>query len=386
MKLLFQKVTAKDLAKFSVTHKGQLSDYLNSPLINKDKACARLLLHKALQDKYKFLRTTFTDIAIDDLLMSREERKKMKIEAKEKSKEKQKKNKDMETKKTLNEGNWCVEDVNMDSSNQKDNEKLDKTEDLDTDNISNDEDEISHDEENEDCSNNEMDIEESYDKKANTKKENTGDLKEKEKFKLEPKLIVDEKISLKSDSKSDGNNKKKQNQTHKNNRKLAEKILGKKFNKEQEPQQIEGNKIVDPFFKTSTGENYMSLVEPRPPDEVKDVHKQGNRKLRRAAMFGHVPKIKPRREPYGLNNRNGFKENKSKVTDNSRWNKGNSFNESRDDKFNNRTVIKDKSLGKDVQDERNKRDNVPEKLHPSWEAKKRQSGLLPFEGKKIVFD
>lgn len=76
----------KVLVKFAVTHTGNLQDYLNRPIVDQDKACARLLLHKSLQEKYNYIRKTFSNIPISDLLMSRLERRKMKKEALEKQK------------------------------------------------------------------------------------------------------------------------------------------------------------------------------------------------------------------------------------------------------------------------------------------------------------
>lgn len=189
---------------------------------------------------------------------------------------------------------------------------------------------------------------------------------------------------------------KKQRDKNKN---FNEKILNRKFKKDSDDTPQKETKVVDPFFITSTGENYMSLAEPRSPDEVKEFHKEGNRKLRRAVMFGHAPRIKPRQE-FRQDNENRFNRHRQNGFD-----KGFDRQNQKHERFNRRD-----NIGRDnfkYNDKFNKEDNFqinkfrdnqrtnindrsdnsakPEKLHPSWEAKKRQSGILPFKGKKVVF-
>ncbi|XP_028169697.1 protein PFC0760c [Ostrinia furnacalis] len=417
--LIIKKIKPKDLAKFIITHKGELNSYLNKPNVDQDKACARLLLHKSLQDKYKFIKSRFSSVPIDDLLMSREERKKMKKEAKEKQKNKKK----GKGAKVVNaEGEWDVEDIemtgnlntdkNLSDDDDDDAEKDDCMDEDDGDepreNISDDDksaekEESSDDEEMDQNSESENESNDENGKESDSESKigeysesddetpsSTGKLAKAvtaDTKKVNPKtpsIVSDVKTQLDVKPKPLELNKKLDNKKDKHkqgkNKNLNEKLLSRKFKKDVSESPVPENKVVDPFFITSTGENYMSVVEPRPPDEVKEVHKQGNRKIRRAAMFGHVPKIKPRNDNFAPDNRfnkqNGFNKNSTNKYDQDSF--GKFKNDSR--KFT------DKRSNFDRNEEPKQIESKPEKLHPSWEAKKRQSGIKPFQGKKIVFD
>ncbi|KAH9637836.1 hypothetical protein HF086_005494 [Spodoptera exigua] len=454
-----EKIKAKDLAKFMVTHKGELNTFLNKPQVDEEKACARLLLHKALQDKYKFIRSRFSNVPIQDLFMSRLERRKMKKEAKEKQKNKKKgKNNNV----VNSEGDWDVEDVKG-GSKMKDDEENDSGDEGNY--MSDDENDVSGDESdhsdggdvpNDDSEDNSEEndsdgnVETNNDSDGNGNDDNESDgdeeddndsdsEKEKEvtnkvsnpvkpspkivkqtqnaaKSKVEKEAVVNQKSpepiqikpkipERKEPVKKDPIKKQKELNKTKN---FNEKLLQKKLKKGVDAPVVE-NKIVDPFFITATGENYMSVVEPRAPDEVKEEHMRGNRKMRRAAMFGHVPTSRPRQNNYNndrFNNQNGYDKGnnyKRKFDDKPQFNDKRNFNDKknfRDGKnFNDRQNFNDRknfgnrnSFNNDFNskpgfntNDRNK-DEKQEKLHPSWEAKKKKSGILPFEGKKIVFD
>ncbi|XP_072938163.1 uncharacterized protein [Epargyreus clarus] len=435
--LIIKKIKPRDVAKFIVTHKGQLNEYLNRPTVDIDKACARLLLHKALQDKYKFIRERFSNISIEDLLMSRQERRKLKKEAREKQKDK-KKGKGNEPVQV--EGDWDVEDINMDESEDKNNasddddEIDDKSDESDDDNIdkeqSGDESDAINESDDDLKSNNTHLIDRRKEKIADSNENSESDDDEQSDdepseddddrnsslgqfVKSTPSITNNDKIvnnnSINKVEKKDTTIKKNVEKKHKDshkNRNLNTKILMKTFHKDTSELPTQETKVVDPFFITATGENYMSVAEPRQPDEVKEVHKEGNRKYRRAVMFGHVPKAKPRRDDFRPDrnnprfnkfddNRNNFNSKTDKFTkfdDNK-----NNFNAKRDNRtngfdnnqrrFNNSDDSKNiGNFNKSNVSKRNIDETKPEKLHPSWEAKKRQSGILPFQGKKIVFD
>ncbi|CAH0587914.1 unnamed protein product [Chrysodeixis includens] len=418
--LIIKKIKAKDIAKFIVTHKGELNTFLNKPQVDNDKACARLLLHKALQDKYKFIRGRFSNVPIKDLFMSRLERRKIKKEEKEKQKEKQKNKKKAKDNKVVNsEGDWNVEDVGVDGNGEgngklsdDDDKALSDDDEMSGDDASDDDGEsgdegesggnAASDDESEqadevEASGDEEILEPQNDESANEDSDSGKEddvivkpspkvkaaitevkVKEPESKKIELPKEINKVIPPKKVVKK--NPEKKLKELNKST-KFNEKIHQKKLKNEDGP--AAQNKIVDPFFITSTGENYMSVVEPRAPDEIKDEHMQGNRRLRRAVMFGHVPKSK-------LRQNNSYKED--------RFNKQNKFDRPNNFKsnFNDKPQFNDrKSFNNDFNNKRgfnNRNDsqnNVeakPEKLHPSWEAKKKKSGILPFEGKKIVFD
>lgn len=380
---------------------------MNKPNVDQEKACARLLLHKSLQDKYKFIRNRFSSVPIEDLLMSRDERKRLKKEAREKQKNK-KKGKGDDNKVVNAEGDWNVEDVDMTAvkgrvsddelSNDGDGaiEDEQSSDDDNQDNVSGNEsdghesgnDEVykSDSESNNDDNNDIEDIlqDEKSSESDDSKSDNVGQF-----VKLSPEKPLDEpfvlnskateiKTKVKEVPKTNKQDKKKDKNKQDKNKNLNEKLLSRKFKKEISESPMHETKVVDPFFITSTGENYMSMVEPRQPDEVKEEHKRGNRKLRRAAMFGHVPKIKPKRDDFRHDNdfsrNNGFnKSNSFKTFDNS-------------DVRNSKRSFTDRRSNFDRNGQDVLKPEKQEKLHPSWEAKKKQSGILPFQGKKIVFD
>lgn len=375
--LEIKKIKPRDVAKFAITHTGELKNYLNKPTVDQERVCSRLLLHKSMQEKYKIIRRRFANIPIRDLFMSRQERLKLKKEEKEKKKHK----KELKNRKTSNSGEWDVEEIKTS------NEHI-VTENGNSD-LSNEHDIING-------SNKPSDIEEESEIESESEHDNAAS-------ELENEVDDSEQINIKSlESKElpthkikDYNNisdlplpkkketKQKPVKKHKENKNknLNEKLSQRKFKKDTDVTQLIENKIVDPFFITSTGENYMSVAEPRQPDEFKEIHRQGNRKLRRAAMFGHVPKIKPRRNNYEGNNFNTNNFSRNREEDFSTKSSGR-FDNSKQSNFNYKDNDNKKTFG-------GKNENVAkkeEKLHPSWEAKKKQSGILPFQGKKIVFD
>lgn len=395
-----QKIKARDIGKFIVTHKGQLQECLNKPQVDLDKACARLLLHKALQDKYKFIRNRFADVPIKDLLMSRQERLKIKKEARDKQKEKRdRKNKKKNSQVVNAEGDWNVEDVNKSKNVSNDDEKVNDesgddnmiddegtdlvkdSNDEGSDNESNaNESEGSHSVQNSDLEDNEGTNKESEES------DNDNDESDSEKFiklspvKNESKPAIQTAAIKNLETKLQ---KRKPEKKHKDNKNLNEKILKRTFKKDSDDVPI-SQKVVDPFFITSSGENYLTLAEPRQPDEVKEVHKQGNRQLRRAIMFGHVPKPRPRQD-----RQDNYRQKQDNYSHDN-FNRQNGYDNRSNEKFEkqNGKFNKDDRRSNFKGNDRNERnvEEKPEKLHPSWEAKKKQSGILPFQGKKIVFD
>lgn len=486
-----QKLKPRDIARFIITYKGELNSQLNKPVVDSDKACARLLLHKSLQLKYKTIKNKFGDIPIKDLLMSRQERRKLKKEAKDEQKNKKKRK---EGKVVNSEGDWNVEEVELgndskeisqndddtddgsddgiikddgtDDGNQNDDDSNDGnqddgvsnngSQDLSDDDIPitrqvvNDSDESSEGEQsaedddqdsigvNSDGENMEKQ-DSSYDDQgqndgSDEEKVDTGNIVKLKPLKqtkpetpnflipkpVQPVTANVEKAQSKLKPKKKPDNKVKENK----NKNLNEKMLNRKFKKDADDSQ-NAEKVVDPFFKTATGESYMSVAEPRQPDEVKEVHMQGNRQERRATMFGRAP-IKPRRNDRqnfrtgNFDNRNGKESNgkfkfdgndrRSKFNDRNSFNNRNSNYNDNDSKFNDRSSnfngrnsnfndnnSKFNDRNPNFSDRNSKfNDKIfnnnkvtepkEEKLHPSWEAKKKQSGILPFKGKKIVFD
>lgn len=375
--------------------------------------------------------------------MSRAERQKMKKEAREKQKEKLKKKKGKDN--IINsEGNWNVEDINV-SKNSQEFDGSDSELDVSDYNVSSDKEgssedgivqiesgneseesrgegiskiqtkrqvdkskhlesegsdsEGNSDNDNDNDSNNDEDNEISNNIRHIVK---LGPVPQENKFELKigkPNKNVEESTVATLQKLG-----KKQKDSNKN-RNFNEKILNRKFKKDSDDTPQKEVKIVDPFFITSTGENYMSLAEPRAPDEVKEFHKEGNRKLRRAARFGHVPKIKPRQEFrqdnedrfHRHNKQNGFDKRSSgfdrqnqkydKFTRKDNFGRDNfRDNDRMFNKNDNFHINKFRNNQQTNFNDRNDNSVKAEKLHPSWEAKKRQSGILPFEGKKVVFN
>ncbi|XP_063627048.1 serum response factor-binding protein 1 [Cydia splendana] len=451
--LIIKKIKPRDIARFTVTHTGELQQYLNKPTVDQDKACARLLLHKSLQQKYKHIRNTFSGIPIKDLLMSRQERLKLKREAKLDKKMKR----DKKQKVVNAEGDWDVEDINTrkvketpkstskkfkesdDEISENEETELDENANSDKEAQSDDKEDISHGEEansddqegeedgDEENKSDESEVEsetkmesdqESHENEQQSKKEEVLD-KFVKPSPVKVNIKQNETITSALTFEQLGKNRRKQEikkptkpkDIHKN-KNLNDKLQSRKFKKETSESQVKETKIVDPFFITSTGENYLSVAEPRQPDEVKEIHKQGNRKERRAAMFGYVPKVKPRQDFRQSNSdrpnnfRNKFNEddsyakgNDGKNRNDSRFNGKDQFRSQNDKPFgrNNQFKGRNDRPGEDRNEFKSRNDKFKgrnndavetkvEKLHPSWEAKKKQSGILPFQGKKIVFD
>ncbi|CAK1542340.1 unnamed protein product [Leptosia nina] len=385
--LIIKKIKPRDIAKFIVTHNGKLIEYINKPEVDKNKACARLLTHKALQDKYKLIRDKFGNVSIDDLLMSRHERLKLKKEMKEKLKEKKNKQKEKKNGKIEVETNSSNLNISQnegwDVVIENDNEILDNDSDTsDSDsrdgNVSNegntllDEHESTEVESDKDSLPDEIDENESEMGRFVRPPPDDKDLDDDDKSKTNEIAILKEHAKMLEKAKIQ--NKKPDKRKENKNKNINNKIITRNFKKKEDELPLV-TKVVDPFFVTASGDNYLTVAEPRAPDEVKEEHKQGNRQYRRAVMFGHVPKVKPRKDfnsKYHSHDNPKYREQESNFKHNS-INKFH-FNNSSDEKgkFNNQSE--------------NKVDEKPEKLHPSWEAKRKKSAILPFQGKKIVFD
>ncbi|XP_061719789.1 serum response factor-binding protein 1-like [Cydia pomonella] len=454
--LIIKKIKPRDIARFTVTHAGELQQHLNKPTVDQDKACARLLLHKSLQQKYKHIRNTFSGIPIKDLLMSRQERLKLKREAKLDKKMKR----DKKQKVVNAEGEWDVEDINtrkvkdapkITSKNFKESDdeisaddeemELDENANSDKEVQSDDEEDISHGEEansddqddkedgNQENQSDESEAESETKMEGGQESNSTDNEPQSKKKEVLGKFIKPSpvKVNIKQNESITsaltfeqlGKNRRKPEikkpikpkDMHKN-KNLNDKLQSRKFKKESSESQVKETKIVDPFFITSTGENYLSVAEPRQPDEVKEIHKQGNRKERRAAMFGHVPKVKPRKD-FRQSNSDRTNNLRNKLNKDDNYNQGNDGKNRNESRFNGKDQFRnqnDKPFGRnnhfkgrndkpgeDRNDFKSRNDKFKgrnndaaetkvEKLHPSWEAKKKQSGILPFQGKKIVFD
>ncbi|KAG8282632.1 hypothetical protein J6590_031882 [Homalodisca vitripennis] len=178
-------------------------------------------------------------------------------------------------------------------------------------------------------------------------------------------------------------------------------------------------KVVDPFFVTVNNEEYLTSQEP--------VISEGSNKKGENNKFNSVNPTKFNR--FDNPNKRDFREksdwqqNKTSNRD-SKWNKkeddwrrnqfsktGTNFRNNRfDDKRNNWQTSKfnqkkpitnhfdkvpnrsERFQGQEPRKERRKTSLQPfqepkvEKLHPSWEAKKKQATVAAFQGKKITFD
>lgn len=348
--------------------------------------------------------------------MSRAERLKMKKEAWEKQKEKLKKKK-RQVNTANSEGDWNVEHITPSNNNQV-LDSLDNELDISYNNGSSDIEGSSVDLDEQIGPENKSDksqikgsskiqIKRQVDKDKHTESDGSNSECNSDNDILQQENKFELKIG-KANKNEEGNTvatiqkSEKKKKDSKKNKNFNEKILNRNFKNKKDLDDTSQKevKIVDPFFITSTGENYMSLAEPRAPDEVKEFHKEGNRKLRRAVKFGLVPKIKPRQEfrqdnkdRFNRHNRqNGF-DKKSGGFDrqnllNDRFNRKDNFkdNDRRLNENQNYQINKFRDNPRTNFNDQSDASNKPEKLHPSWEAKKRQSGILPFKGKKVVFD
>ncbi|VVC98681.1 unnamed protein product [Leptidea sinapis] len=425
--LIIKKLKPRIIARFIITHSGSLNDHLNKPTVDQDKACARLLLHKSLQDKYKLIKEKFGNISINDLLMSRQERRKLKKEMldkqKNKKKDKEQRNKDRNTR-NMDDQNDVEIDTTEFNHDDKEPRQKNKIIDIHIKNLLLDSDIAdakSDDKKTIDVTNDNVKLKQKNKNKGNREKRNetfksSSDIQSE----IDNDAVIsdscqsgnkdssdeEEKNSEASTSDRDEseeeidnelgkfvklkhehitkitpvheNTKKKpeKRKANKKNKNIKEKIRKINFHKDLDEPIPAVAKVVDPFFITSTGDNYLSVAEPRPPDEVKEVHKQGNRKYRRAVMFGHVPKnsTKPRRDNFKTNSRFNSAD-QDQISSTKKFRKDeNGLHRHKNDNF---AQNKLKNL---------ESEEKLEKLHPSWEAKKKQSSILPFLGKKIVFD
>lgn len=149
---------------------------------------------------------------------------------------------------------------------------------------------------------------------------------------------------------------------------------------------VNTEKTVDSFFVTDSGDNYMTVALPRPPDIKPGTfvdENAANRRSRRAVMFG---KEAPRpRKSFQNPKQNLYSSNKpdqmydKRKYDNNTPSKNFENNDRRENKFNNRKFNNaDSPFGAPAK--------VEEKLHPSWEAKKKKVAIVAFKGNKITFD
>ncbi|XP_077298604.1 uncharacterized protein LOC143919901 [Arctopsyche grandis] len=133
-------------------------------------------------------------------------------------------------------------------------------------------------------------------------------------------------------------------------------------------------KTADSFFVTESGDRYMTMSLPRAPDKLdEDSFSIGeNRKMRRAAFFGNEV-LRPKKQIKTTNpskrsySEMSYPENSTDRQSSSRFKKN--FDKPAQNGLRDRSVPE-----------------IPEKLHPSWEAKKQKSAIVNFQGSKIVFD
>ena len=133
-----------------------------------------------------------------------------------------------------------------------------------------------------------------------------------------------------------------------------EPVEKRKKNGSVEEPKVEGVQVVDSFFKTKEGTNYVAIAPKRSAVELEKQNKEfeelknRKRKIKDAKEFKQESKQKDLEPWKAKKQQNGIHEFKGKKM----------------------------KLEKEVEDN----------LHPSWLAKQKQKGIKDFQGKKIVFD
>ncbi|XP_075216875.1 uncharacterized protein LOC142322086 isoform X2 [Lycorma delicatula] len=153
----------------------------------------------------------------------------------------------------------------------------------------------------------------------------------------------------------------------KENKLLEEKPQKPSFKKEDKKDEI---KIADPFFVTADNTEYMTVATSEKQIEVlKNVNENFKRKSEKYTNYNKF-------ENNNNNNRGKFtgKKFSDKFNFKERFNGSKHINVKQENRFTRRNTTNNSS--------------IVERLHPSWEAKKKQSGLImtQFAGKKIVFE
>lgn len=162
---------------------------------------------------------------------------------------------------------------------------------------------------------------------------------------------------------------------------------------EEEPEQEE-DLVVDPFFITDTGENYLSTAVVKRNQNDEDDNNENKRDLHMIKLNNSDKKSvdfrerrqqnrnNNQRDKRAPNNRNSWNNDKDRSTQN-KWNNKQSNGR---DKFSQNKWSDKKQTPQDFRNKNTKNTNEEDKLHPSWAAKQKLKPVITgFQGKKITF-
>ncbi|TMW53777.1 hypothetical protein DOY81_001062 [Sarcophaga bullata] len=160
-------------------------------------------------------------------------------------------------------------------------------------------------------------------------------------------------------------------------------------NSEQEEEQA---LVVDPFFITETGENYLSTAVVKNNHNENEFKDKEHRDLHMIKLNNYDKKardFKDRRQQSWDNNSEDFRNNV--ATNKNRWQKETPNKWSKNAKHNNNLTAnkpqeKKEHRKKDFNFEQSQSQTLEQNLHPSWAAKQKLKPVITkFQGKKITF-
>ncbi|XP_065355091.1 MATH and LRR domain-containing protein PFE0570w [Calliphora vicina] len=171
---------------------------------------------------------------------------------------------------------------------------------------------------------------------------------------------------------------------------------------EEEPEEeiaVEEEMVVDPFFITDTGENYLSTAVIKRDQNAEHENNEEKRDLHMIKLNKYDKRptdFKDRRQQGRDNNQRDFTQNRPQ--NNNRWNSGDGREQQ--NRWNNKqTNDRDKfsqnkwndrknneTRDQDFKHNKSANNSDEQKLHPSWAAKQKLKPVITgFQGKKITF-
>ena len=161
---------------------------------------------------------------------------------------------------------------------------------------------------------------------------------------------------------------------------------------ESSEEEVEQALVVDPFFITETGENYLSTAIVKNNHNENDIKDEERRDLHMIKLNNYDKKprdFKDRRQQPWDKNSKDFGNNV--TTNKNRWQRETPNKWSKNDNYKNnltanRTQEKKNHKNKDFNYEKSQSPTNEQNLHPSWAAKQKLKPVITsFQGKKITF-
>lgn len=174
--------------------------------------------------------------------------------------------------------------------------------------------------------------------------------------------------------------------------KVEKEDMDQNVESESSEEEVEQALVVDPFFITETGENYLSTAIVKNNQNEDDVKDEEHRDLHMIKLNNYDKKprdFKDRRQQSWDKNSKDFGNNV--ATNQNRWQKETPNKWPKNVNHNNnltanRTQEKKNHRNKDFNYEKSQSQTNEQNLHPSWAAKQKLKPVITsFQGKKITF-